>query len=79
MHAERISLFLSPRPGKAMPSCSLIACARVLTDYFSRAVVSDVIIHPDFQRQDLGRELMRQVAEHPPLKDVEYFFSLSSG
>ena len=52
----------------------LIACARVLTDYVYRAIVFDVIVHPDFQGRGIGRELMRRVVEDPSLKEVEYFF-----
>ncbi|MEK6572204.1 MAG: GNAT family N-acetyltransferase [Bacteroidota bacterium] len=52
----------------------LIACARVLTDYVYRAVVFDVIVHSGFQGKGIGRELMRQVIEHPSLREVEYLF-----
>lgn len=52
----------------------LIACARVLTDYVYRAVVFDVIVHPDYQGKGLGRQLMGQIVNHPSLKEVEYYF-----
>ncbi len=52
----------------------LIACTRVLTDYVYRAVVFDVIVHPDFQGKGIGREILKQVTEHPSLQNVEYFF-----
>jgi N-acetylglutamate synthase-like GNAT family acetyltransferase len=52
----------------------LVACARVLTDYVYRAVVFDVIVHPDYQGKGLGRQLMEQVVNHPSLKEVEYYF-----
>lgn len=52
----------------------LIACARVLTDYVYRAIVFDVIVHPDFQGRGIGRDLMRRVVDDPSLKEVEYFF-----
>ena len=52
----------------------LIACARVLTDYVYRAVIFDVIVHPEFQGKGLGRQLMDRVVQHPSLKGVEYFF-----
>ena len=52
----------------------LIACTRVLTDYIYRAVIFDVIVHQDFQKKGIGREIMKRVIEHPSLKEVEYFF-----
>jgi N-acetylglutamate synthase-like GNAT family acetyltransferase len=52
----------------------LIACARVLTDYVYRAVVFDVIVHPDYQGKGLGRQVMEQIVNHPSLKEVEYYF-----
>jgi N-acetylglutamate synthase-like GNAT family acetyltransferase len=52
----------------------LIACTRVLTDYVYRAIVFDVIVHPDYQGKGLGRQLMERVIRHPSLREVEYFF-----
>ena len=52
----------------------LVACARVLTDYVYRAVIFDVIVHPDYQSKGLGRQLMGQIVNHPSLSEVEYYF-----
>jgi len=56
----------------------LIGFARVLTDYVYRATVWDVIIHPDYQRQGLGKLIMDKVINHPKLKRVSYFWLITS-
>jgi N-acetylglutamate synthase-like GNAT family acetyltransferase len=53
---------------------TLVACARILTDYVYRAVVFDVIVRPDYQGKGIGRDLMKRVIEDPSLREVEYFF-----
>ncbi len=50
---------------------ALIGCARVLTDYTMRALICDVIVHPDQQGRGIGRLLIEAVEEHPALRDVE--------
>ena len=55
----------------AWDGADLIGCARVLTDYTVRALICDVIIHPDYQGQGLGRLLVEAVEAHPALQDVE--------
>lgn len=42
----------------------VIALARVLTDYGYVVYIADVIVHPDFQGQGLGRALMNNVMEY---------------
>ena len=56
----------------------LIGFARVLTDYVYRATVWDVIIHPDYQGQGLGKLIMDEVVNHPKLKKVSYFWLITS-
>ena len=56
----------------------LIGFARVLTDYVYRATVWDVIIHPDYQGQGLGKLIMDKVLNHPKLKKVSYFWLITS-
>ena len=59
-------IFLTAWDGDA-----LIGCARVLTDYAVRALICDVIVHPDYQGQGIGRLLVEAVESHPALRDVE--------
>ncbi len=56
----------------------LIGFARVLTDFVYRATVWDVIIHPDYQGQGLGKLIMEKVVNHPKLKKVSYFWLITS-
>ena len=41
----------------------MIALARVLTDHGYVVYIADVIVHPDFQGQGLGRALMNNVMD----------------
>ena len=52
----------------------LIGFGRVLTDYVFRASIWDVIIDHHYQGQDIGTQLMRQILDHPSLKNVELFW-----
>ncbi|MGH7273087.1 MAG: GNAT family N-acetyltransferase [Nitrospiria bacterium] len=52
----------------------LIGFARVLTDRIYRATLWDVVVHPDYQRQGVGEELMNRILSHPVLSTVEKFW-----
>ena len=52
----------------------LIGFARVLTDCIYRATLWDVVVHPDYQKQGVGEELMNQILSHPILSTVEKFW-----
>lgn len=52
----------------------LIGFARVLTDYVFRATIWDVIIHPDYQGEGLGKLIMQKILNHPELKKVPHFW-----
>ena len=52
----------------------LIGFARVLTDRIYRATLWDVVVHPDYQKQGVGEELMNRVLSHPVLSKVEKFW-----
>ena len=54
-------------------SKNLIAFCRLLTDFVYKATLYDVIVHPDYRNQQLGKLLMDAVFQHPQLKDVEHF------
>ena len=41
-----------------------VGCAFLTSDNAGFYYVRDVIVHPDWQRQGVGTELMRAVAEH---------------
>jgi len=50
---------------------TLVAAARVLTDYTYYAMVFDVIVHADRRGEGIGEELLAAVVTHPPLSDVD--------
>ncbi len=52
----------------------MVGFGRVLTDYVFRASIWDVIIDQHYQGQDIGTQLMRQILDHPSLKNVELFW-----
>ncbi len=49
---------------------TLVAAARVLTDYTYYATVFDVIVAADRREEGLGRDLMAAVRDHPDLQDL---------
>ena len=52
----------------------LIGCGRVLTDYVYRASIWDVIVDAAYQGQDVGKEIMHRILNHPALQRVELFW-----
>jgi predicted GNAT family N-acyltransferase len=50
----------------------LIGFTRVLTDFFYRATIYDVIIKPSHRNQGLGVKLMDAIVNHPQLNQVEH-------
>jgi ribosomal protein S18 acetylase RimI-like enzyme len=52
----------------------LVGFGRVLTDFVYRASIWDVIVHPDYQGQDIGSQIMQRILDHPALKQVELFW-----
>ncbi|HEV8540130.1 MAG TPA: GNAT family N-acetyltransferase [Nitrospiraceae bacterium] len=52
----------------------IVGFGRVLTDFVYRASIWDVIVHPDYQGQDIGTQLMQRILDHPLLKQVELFW-----
>lgn len=58
-------------------STRLVAFARVLTDFVVRAVIFDVIVHPDDQGKGVGRLLMEKLLTDPSLEKVPVFFLLT--
>lgn len=56
----------------------LVGCVRVLSDLVYRAVLCDVIVHPSFRRQGIGRLLVERAMEHPKLMRVQKFTLLTT-
>jgi ribosomal protein S18 acetylase RimI-like enzyme len=52
----------------------LVGFGRVLTDFVYRASIWDMIVHPDYQGQDIGTQIMERLLHHPDLKQVELFW-----
>lgn len=52
----------------------LIGFGRVLTDYVYRASIWDVIVHPDYQGQEIGTQIIDRIVLHPSLNRVELFW-----
>jgi len=50
----------------------LLAFARVLTDRVFKALVLDVIVHPDYRSAGLGTFLMTHILGHPVLSRVRH-------
>ena len=51
----------------------LVGFTRVLTDFIYRAVIWDVMVASDYQKQGLGSQLITEVLNHTKLKNVEIF------
>lgn len=45
---------------------SLIGCIRVLSDQMFRSIIYDLAVMPQYQKQGIGRELVRKCIEHFP-------------
>jgi len=52
---------------------TLIAFARVLTDYTIKALIFDVIVDKTYRNRGLGKKLMQLILEHKDLKNVKHF------
>ena len=54
-------------------SGDLIGFTRVLTDFTFKALIFDVIVHPDHRAEKLGGKLINLVKTHSKLKKVKHF------
>lgn len=52
---------------------NLIGFVRVLTDFVYKATIFDLIVHPEWRKKNIGRELMDVIIQHPMLRKVEHF------
>lgn len=57
---------------------TLVGCVRVLSDFVYRAVLCDVIVHPAYRGQGVGRMLVKGATEHPRLARVQKFTLLTT-
>ena len=55
----------------------LVGCVRVLTDGYLFATIPEILVHPDSQRQGIGRELMKRALILAPRHKV--FFGAQAG
>lgn len=51
----------------------LIGFARVLTDFVYKATFYDVIVHPNWRSNNIGKMLMELIISHNKLENVEHF------
>lgn len=56
----------------------LIGFARATSDRVYRAVIWDVVIHPDYRGAGLGRKLVQTVLSHPNLSRVERVYLMTT-
>ena len=56
----------------------LIGFARATSDGVYRAVIWDVVIHPEYQGAGLGRKLVQTVLSHPKLNRVERVYLMTT-
>jgi GNAT superfamily N-acetyltransferase len=66
---EGSSLFFCIRE---QPGGRLVALARAITDGVYKAMVFDVIVHPEHQGRGLGVRVMDDLLAHPDLRDVQH-------
>jgi predicted GNAT family N-acyltransferase len=58
---------------------TLIACARILTDYVYYATVYDVVVSETRRRGGLGTRLIEEVVDHPPIESVDLYLGSRDG
>lgn len=56
----------------------MIGFARATSDGVYRAVIWDVVIHPDYQGAGLGRKLVQTVLSHPSVNRVERVYLMTT-
>ena len=56
----------------------MIGLARATSDGIYRAIIWDIIIHPDYQGVRLAQKLVETVLNHPRMKRVERIYLMTS-
>jgi len=57
---------------------TLVGFARATGDGVYRAVIWDVVVHPDWQGRSIGRQLVETLLAHPLLADVERVYLMTT-
>ena len=52
---------------------NLIGFVRILTDFTYKATIYDLIVHPQWRNNNIGKLLMDEVINHPELRSIEHF------
>ena len=56
----------------------LVGFARATSDGIYRATIWDVVIHPDYQGEGLGRKLVETVLSHPLVSRIERVYLMTT-
>jgi ribosomal protein S18 acetylase RimI-like enzyme len=56
----------------------LVGFARATSDGIYRATIWDVVIHPDYRGEGLGRKLVETVLSHPRMHQVERIYLMTT-
>ncbi len=56
----------------------LIGFSRATSDWVYRATIWDVVIHPDYRGQGIGRQLVQTVLAHPAVNRVERVYLMTT-
>ncbi|MGB7415149.1 MAG: GNAT family N-acetyltransferase [Thermosynechococcaceae cyanobacterium] len=57
---------------------TLIGIARATSDGIYRATIWDVVIHPDYRGEGLGRKLVQTLLAHPHMNKVERIYLMTT-
>lgn len=57
---------------------TLIGFARATSDGVYRATIWDVVVHPDYQGEGLGRKLVETVLSHPLMSRIERVYLMTT-
>ncbi|MGF1600676.1 MAG: GNAT family N-acetyltransferase [Thermosynechococcaceae cyanobacterium] len=57
---------------------TLIGIARATSDGIYRATIWDVVIHPDYRGEGLGRKLVQTLLAHPHMNKVERVYLMTT-
>lgn len=56
----------------------MIGFARATSDGIYRATIWDVVVHPDYQGEGLGRKLVQTVLSHPLMSRIERVYLMTT-
>lgn len=73
-----VSLWDRAHPASQGSDRRLIGFARATSDGIYRATLWDVVVHPDYQGEGLGRKLVETVLMHPHVRHVERIYLMTT-